>query len=221
MSRSNYKSTTFGTVAAVILLLVATSPFWTALLVKRYAEQIINDSLYGLTSSSLAGVNITDGFVEFTVAMTTPDRVIREQNIAQIEEVSRRTDDQLKAYEATINDLQEQVRYRELVERRAVYRQTRTHVLNLLNQGRNAEAMELYQGAGLKEFVAYKDAIDQVVQQAAAEAGKRGREIIRLCNYLMILQGVLLVFFFIYAFFVPLVTFYERIVTRTDSVNDI
>jgi hypothetical protein len=220
MSRRNLQSTTIGGVAGVILLAVATSPFWTVLVVKRHAEQIINDSLHGLTSSSLAGVNITDGFVEFSMALATTEPAVRDENIRQIAEASRRTDRQLQAYEATIKEPQQQSYYRELVESRKTYRQTRARVIELLQHGRNAEALQLHQGKGLGEFVAYKTAVDRLVQQAATEAGRRGHDILRLCNYVLALQGVLLVFFFVYAFFIPLVTFYERIVTRGDPVAD-
>ena len=200
---------------------LATSPFWTIILVKRHAGLIVNDSLHGLTSSSQAGAIISDGFVEFTLALATSDRVTRDHCISQIEEISRNVDAQLKLYEGAIDNPQEVGNYKELVDSRMVYRKTRKQVLELLQQGKQSEAVQLYQGAGLKEFVAYKAAIDRVMEYAAAEATKRGQDIIHLCNVLMILQGLLLVFFFIYAFYVPLVTYFERTVTRSDRISDI
>jgi hypothetical protein len=221
MHRPTLQKTTIGTVAGVILLVVATSPLWTILLVKRQAGRIVNESLHGLASSSLAGVNITDGFVELSTALATTDPAIREDNISRISVVSNQTDAQLKSFEATISDPETQAHYGELTKRRAVYRQTRAQVFELLRQGKPTDALKLYQGAGLAEFTAYKAAIDALVKHEATEAGRRGAEIIRLCNYLLILQGVLLVFFIIYAFFVPLVTFYERSVTQGDKLTDI
>jgi hypothetical protein len=221
MNRLNFQTTTIGSVAGVLLLAVATSPFWTVLLVKRHAEQIVNNNLHSLASSSLAGVDITDGFVEITLAIATTDRAVREEKISEIDAVSRRIDSQLKAYAETIRNEWDQARYDDLLRSRQAYRQTRARVLELLQQDRHDEAVRLFQEVALGEFVSYKNSIDLLVKQAASEAAGQGREIVRLCNYLLLLQGVLLVFFFIYAFFVPLVTLFEKIVTRKDPVLDI
>ncbi|HKS36972.1 MAG TPA: hypothetical protein VJW76_07275, partial [Verrucomicrobiae bacterium] len=67
---------------------------------------------------------------------------------------------------------------------------------------------------------AYLEALDRVFQYNVNEARRRGVQIVRLCNVFMIAQAVLLVFFFIYAFYVPLIALLERL-TGTHIEPDI
>ena len=53
-----------------------------------------------------------------------------------------------------------------------------------------------------------------LVEHNAREANSRGTKIIRLCYILLATQILLLAFFFVYGFFVPLTTILERITRR-------
>ena len=52
------------------------------------------------------------------------------------------------------------------------------------------------------------------------EARDRGEEIIRLCYILLGIQVLLLVFFFVYGFFVPMTAFVERLNRRPVVFQD-
>ncbi len=217
MTTTSFRNTTLGTIAAVLLLGVATSPLWTVLLVKRQAVSIVNDSLRGLTASSLAAINIADGFLEMAIVITTSDPAVREKNLVEILRITAVTDGLLKSYESSIDEVQEREIFERLREKRAEFRQTRQRTINLLHEGKRDEAVLLYNQTGLAQFFAYKEAADLLVRYKVEEARTRGGQILQLCKVLLILQGVLLVFFFVYAFFVPLVTFFEKFSASGDA----
>lgn len=221
MKRTHYRDTSIGVLAAVILLLVATSPFWAVMVIRQQATRIVDDSLRGLAASSLATVTMSDGFLEMALALATTDPAVRAKQFEQVDKLTVSTDASLKLYETSVDNAREREDFQRLVEARSEFRQTRQQVIEMLSSGKRDEAVKFYNRVGLPQFVAYKDAINRLVQHNADEARERGTTILRLCNVLLILQGILLVFFFIYAFFVPLVTLYEKLTTTSNSVKDL
>jgi hypothetical protein len=206
--------------AAVTLLLLATSPLWTAILVKRQAFLIVNDSLHSLTASSLANINVSDGFLEMTIALSTNDPVVRDANLEKIVELTNQTSTILSNYARMTTNQEERSNYEWLIQQRSIFNKTRQKTIDLLVQGKREDAVQLFSQVALKEFQEYKEAVNRVVRANVNEAGSRGKQILRLCNNLMIFQGVLLVFFCIYAFLAPMLTVLDKIVTK-DVVKDI
>ena len=214
------RNTVLTGIAAVILLILATSPFWTLVLVKREASAIVNDSLRSLVASSLANINISDGFMELTVALTTNDASVQEVNLQKIGDLTIQTTDLLKKYEESLADSKDRANFDRLVQRRAAFNSTRQKIIEFLKLGKRDDAVSLFNQKGLGEFREYKQAVDETVRADVDEARLRGSQILKLCNTLMIFQGILLLFFCIYAFLVPMLTLLERLITG-DVVKDI
>ena len=78
-------------VATVLLLAVVTSPVTTIWLIKRQASEIVSDSLRGLTTSSLATMNVSEGFF-LTELAVHDDKADGQTLISRIEKSSKAVD---------------------------------------------------------------------------------------------------------------------------------
>jgi len=221
MTRTPFQNRVLGFGSALLLLAVATSPFWTVMIIKRHADRVVNDALPSLISSNLVSVSIAEAFLETSLAIATRDVASRNANLLRIDEQSKKTDSELIAYAALISDPKVQQYYERLVGDRRVYRATRDAVVDLLNQGKHDEAVRLFHAKGLEQFKTYAAALNHLVEYNITEARQRGRQIQRWCNFLLIAQGLLLVYFFVYGFFVPLLAVLERLTTRRRIVRDV
>jgi chemoreceptor-like protein with four helix bundle sensory module len=220
MKESAFQRTALGTFAVVLLLVIATSPFTTVLLVKRQASRIVYETLPGLTTSGLAEISISEGFLDTSLAFAATNEADRQRFLARMAERSRNADVQLQTYEAAISNPADRENYDRLRQRRSEWRQTRQKMMELLGQGNREQALRLYNTEGLIQSQAYLEALDRIFQYNVNEARMRGAQILRLCNIFMIVQAVLLCFFFVYAFYVPLIALLERL-TGTHVEPDI
>lgn len=199
--------------AVVVLLVIVTSPVTTIWLIKRQATRIVSDSLRGLTSSSLATMHVSEGFID--TAMAVNGRGIDKATLAaRLAEDSRQVDAEYAAYQDSIRTEAERMAFNHLIECRKDYRKTRGVVLYLLDAGKTGEANKLFEDECVAKYQAYAGALGDVVEHNAKEARARGAEIIKLCYVLLAVQVLLLAYFFVYGFFVPLTAVLERLTRK-------
>ena len=203
-------------IAIVVLLTIVISPVLTVWTIRRDATRIVSDSLQGLATSSLATMQMSEGFLDTTRAVGGHGMSGTEL-AASLESRSSATDAQYAAHRETIQTDQEREAFDRLTATKDDYRATRKAVVDLLIAGKATEANMLFESQCVPKFHAYAHALGNLVEHNAAEARAGGAEIIRLCHVLLVVQALLLVFFFVYGFFVPLTAFLERL-TRTPIV---
>jgi hypothetical protein len=211
----NLRRIVLATIAGIILLAIATSPFTSMFVVRRLASEIVNDSLTGLTLSSEITLNISDGFLETSLAMNSLSGVERRIYVQRIEKKTANTDARLKAYEKEISNAHERLAFDQLVSSRREYRAVRDEILKLLDREERGKAEELFRGRCTPLFNTYLQAVERLVNFNIHDSTERGAHIVRVANNFLIVQGLLLVFFCVYAFFVPALTFYERMSRRS------
>jgi Four helix bundle sensory module for signal transduction len=199
--------------SVMALLLIVTSPVTTVWLIRHEATRIVSDSLQGLTTSSLATMNVSEGFLE-TVLAVHSGQVDAETLVSRLEASTRLVDEQYMAHRETLGGVTEIRAFERMLEARKEYRATRQQVISLIREGKSAEASDLFKSRCVNDFQDYADALGLVVERNANEAKSRGEQIILLCHVLMIVQVLLLGFFFIYGFFVPLTALWERLTRR-------
>lgn len=200
-------------VAVVLLLLIVTSPVTTIWLIKRQADAIVSDSLRGLTSSSLASLNVSEGFLETALAVNggAPER---KQITRLLEESIRRVDEAYDTYRGTLKSPGETAAFERMIRNRDAYRASRGKVVELLDKGDVEAAGELFDHECVRSFDAYTETLGEVVGQNVREARTRGAQIVKLCYILLVIQILLFAFFFVYGFFVPLTAVLERLTRR-------
>ncbi len=199
---------------SVVLLLIVTSPVTTIWLIKRQADRIVSDSLQGLATSSLATIHVSEGFLDTAIAVTG-GKIGVDALIGHLDETSRRVDAEYENLRGTLRTGEEVRAFDHMISCRLTYRQTRKAVIDLLKEGKTAEAKTLFEEQCVGKFQTYATALGDVVEHNAKEAKARGAKIIQLCYVLLGIQLVLLLFFFIYGFFVPLTAVWERLSRRT------
>lgn len=196
--------------AVIVLLIIVISPVLTVWTIRRDATRIVSDSLQGLATSSLATMQMSEGFLDTTRAVGGHGMTGTEL-AAALEVRSRATDAQYAAHRETIQTDKERAAFDRLTATKDDYRATRKAVVDLLIAGKHTEATMLFETLCVPKFQAYAKALGDLVEHNATEARNGGAEIIRLCHVLLVVQGLLLVFFFIYGFFVPLTAVMERL----------
>lgn len=207
-------------IAVVLLLLVVvTSPVTTLWLIKRQSTRIVSDSLYGLSTSSLATVHVSEGFLGTAVAVYGGD-LQRKALDEQLDKTNLLIDAQYEAHRETLQTDQERSAFEKMIRCRKDYRATREAVIRLLKAGKTEDAQKLFEHECVVKFESYTKALGKLVEHNASEARERGAEIIRLCRGLLVLQVLFLLFFFIYGFFVPLTAFLERLSRRPVDLQD-
>jgi hypothetical protein len=202
--------------AVIVLLTIVISPFLTVWTIRRDASRIVSDSLQGLATSSLATMQMSEGFLDTTRAVSGHG-MSGSELAASLAERSSTTDAQYAAHRETIQTGKERAAFDRLTATKDDYRATRKAVVDLLIAGKAPEANQLFEAECVPKFHAYAKALGILVEYNAAEARAGGAEIIRLCHVLVVVQGLLLVFFFVYGFFVPLTAVMERL-TRSPIV---
>lgn len=199
--------------AVIVLLLIVTSPVTTIWLIKREASRIVADSLQGLATSSLATMHVSEGFLDTALAVHGGGTRGSELS-AEIDESTRLVDVEYEAHRATLRTDSERRAFDHLVECKNDYRATRKAVVELLTAGRTAEATTLFEDECVLKFHAYAEALGSLIEHNARDARARGAEIVKLCYLLLVIQLLLLAFFFVYGFFVPLTALWERLTRR-------
>ncbi len=199
---------------SVVLLLIVTSPVTTLWLIKKQADRIVSDSLQGLATSSLATIHVSEGFLDTAIAVTG-GKIGVDDLIEHLDESSSLVDAEYETLRGTLRTGAEVRAFDHMISCRLTYRQTRKAVIELLKEGRTAEAESLFEEQCVGKFQTYATALGDVVEHNAREAKARGTRIIQLCYVLLGIQGVLLLFFFIYGFFVPFTAVWERLSRRT------
>lgn len=201
-------------VVIVLLLLIVTSPVTTLWLIKQEAAAIVSDSLQGLTSSSLATMHISEGFLDVAVAVNTGNTNATDL-LAEIEKDTQVIDRLFERHRETLRNESEHAAFDTMLSNRSDYRSARRAVMELLSAGKKTEADALFESQCVVAFQDYVEAMGNVVEHNANDARSRGQAIIRLCFILIGIQLLLLVFFFVYGFFVPLTAILERLTRRS------
>jgi hypothetical protein len=204
--------------SVMALLLIVSSPVTTVWLIRREATRIVSDSLRGLTTSSLATMNVSEGFLQTAMAVHT-GQLDADTLVSRLEESTRVVDEQYETHRETLGSATEIRAFERMLDARKMYRATRQQVIALIREGKTAAASELFEKQCVSGFQTYADALGVVVEHNANEAKSRGEQIIWLCHVLMVVQVLLFGFFFVYGFFVPLTALWERLTRRPVEIG--
>lgn len=203
--------------AVVVLILVVTSPLTTIWLVSHQTNRVLRDPLRGLATSSLASVNVSEGFIQVSLAVNSTSTAEQQEHLAELARSTQVVDAHYQALQTTLGTDEERADFAELLSRRHLYRQTRTNVLMMLERGDRFAAKACFDKECTRRFQAYTATLGQILEHNAAEAAKGGDRVIRLSFVFFTLQILLLGFLFLYGLFVPSVALVERLVRKPSA----
>jgi hypothetical protein len=196
--------------AIIVLLAIVTSPVVGIWMIKREANRIVSDPLQGLATTSVASVQVSEGFLE--TARAVDGKGMTPALLAHwLEKSSAAVDSYYASYQETQITEEDRRVFEKLSAAKTDYRATRKAVVDLLAENKATEANMLFDTQCVPKFDTYVRAIGELVKHNAAEARDGGAAIIRLCHLLLVVQALLLLFFFVYGFFVPLTAVMERL----------
>lgn len=202
--------TLYLTLAVLVLLAIVCSPVFTIWMIRAEAARIVSDPLQGLATSSLATMQASEGFLE-TARSVDGNGLPADDLKAMLEKSSGIVDSQYATHQETLKTDEERAIFARLNELKEDYRATRRQVVTLLAEGKMGDANKLFDTECVPKFHAYAGSLGDLVKHNAEESRNGGAEIIRLCHILLVVQGLLLVFFFVYGFFVPFTAVLERL----------
>jgi hypothetical protein len=210
----------FLSIVVLLLLLVVTSPLTAVWLIRIQANQIVENDLRALTTSSLASMNVSEGFKQTASAVMENNTSDLSQVLVRLAETTKQVDIQYESHRKTLKSSAEKEKFEHLLKCRKDYRATREEIFRLLKEGNAAAARTLFDKDCESQYELYVKALEGVVHNNIAKARASGRHIIKLCNWLLLIQLVLLGFFFVYGFFVPLTALIEGLTRRSIVVKD-
>jgi hypothetical protein len=208
------------TIVVLLLLLVIFSPLTTIWLIRIQASHIVDNELRALTTSSLASMNVSEGFKQTASAVMNGNTSNLSEILERLVETTKEVDIQYESHRKTLRSTAEIENFDHLLKSRREYRATRDEIFRLLKEGKPAEARTLFDKECESQYEVYANMLGEVVQSNISVARASGQKIITLCNWLLLIQMLLLGFFFIYGFFVPLTAFMERRTRRPIVVED-
>ncbi len=190
-------------VAALILVLIGALGFLSLNHLKRQAGLIVNDTLPGLSYAGEANAYIVDASRTLLFVMDK-DPQKRQEILEQIDTFSARTTKYLTLYRQSIYGDEDWTNFQVLIRERARYIQVRQRILNLASQGKENEAMVVYNESLLPIHKIVKDAADKLFEYNMRQGEARGKRIMAFCTVTQIVLGVASVLIFVIGFFLGL-----------------
>ena len=190
-------------VAAIILVLIGALGFLSLDHLKHQANLIVNDTLPGLSYAGEANAYIVDASRTLLFVMDK-DPQKRQEILEQIDTFSTRTTKYLTLYRQSIYGDEDWTNFQALIRERARYIQVRQRILNLASQGKENEAMVVYNESLLPIHKSVKDAADKLFEYNMRQGEARGKRIMAFCTVTQIVLGVASVLIFVIGFFLGL-----------------
>ena len=190
-------------VAAIILLLIGATGFLSLNHLKHQADLIVNDTLPGLSYAGEANAYIVDA-ARTLLFITDKDLEKRREIQRQIDAFNARTTKYLALYRQSIYSDEDWAIFQALIRDRGEYVHVRQRILNLANQGRETEALAVYNGALLTIHKQVKEDADKLFEYNMRQGQIRGKRIMAFCTATQIALGIASVLIFAVGFFLGL-----------------
>jgi glycosyltransferase involved in cell wall biosynthesis len=186
------------------LVLIGALGFFSVGQLKKQAREIVQDTLPGLSYAGEANASLAQAFNRTLLLLVTEPPAERAQLQKEVESFSRATSTYLEAYRKQIFAAEDQALFDRLIRRRTEYIAVRERLIDLVDHGRNLDAVQLSKSELLPAYSRYKDAGDQIFQYNMREGKARGRTIMTVCTVTQIFAAVVGVLIFILGFLIGL-----------------
>lgn len=120
---------------AVALLVVGGIGFMIVRQLRIDAAKIVDDTLPGLVYAGQINAELSENFARSLLVINSDSAEERELYLKRIDEGSKRVNDSLEAYRATIFEEEERQLFERLIGARNKYREDRRRAFDLVNEG--------------------------------------------------------------------------------------
>jgi len=186
-----------------VLILVGALGFFSMSHLKHIADQIVKDTLPGLSFAGEANAYLADANRTLLFVVTKdPER--RAQIHEEIDAINRRTTSFLEAYSKQTFSDEDRTNFAALLQERASYIKIRNQTLELAVAGKEEEALSQFSQSMLPAHVRVKTAGDKLFSYNIRQGEARGRAIMTACTITQVAVAVIGIFIFILGFFIGL-----------------
>lgn len=168
--------------AGLVLLLIGAIGFMSLTWLRDNAQQIVNDTLPGLSLAGAANTDLGQAFNRTLLLLLSENPERRVQLAEEIEQFSNQTTAHLAKYEKQIYELEDRNNFGRLIAARTNYFTIRARVMALADAGRHAEAVNACHAELLPAYTAYKEAGEVLFRFNSTQGELRGRNIMTTCR---------------------------------------
>jgi glycosyltransferase involved in cell wall biosynthesis len=186
----------------MVLLLIGAVGFLSLGHLKKVANEIVSDTLPGLSYAGEANVTLAQAFNRSLLLMMTDRPERRAELRAEIEHYNTQTTNYLAAYKSQIFARDEQALFDALLQRRVEYLAIRERTFALAESNQRQQALELCQTELFPAYQRYKEAGDKLFEYNMREGTERGRNIMGVCTTTRVIVAGIGIFIFIVGFFI-------------------
>jgi hypothetical protein len=190
-------------VAAIVLMLIGALGFVSLNILKQQASLIVHDTLPGLSYAGEANAYIGDAS-RTLMFITDEDPEHRKQIREDMTGFSARTTKYLNLYRTQINTEEDSTNFQALIHLRSSYIHIRNHVLDLASQGKEKEALVIFNETLMPAHLQVKKAGDRLFEYNMEQGRERGERIMKFCTMTQVLLAVASVVIFAVGFFLGL-----------------
>ncbi len=169
-------------VASICLFIIGAAGFFSLEYLKMNTRLIVDDTLAGLSDSSLANANLVESFNCTVLVIMADSFADRERYRRECEAHTQQVNFSIAAYSRSVFTSEDLANYDELLRCRRAYQEIRQHIFKLLENRQEAKARELFKASLVPAYRQYKVTAERVMKYNADEGKARGNLILRICT---------------------------------------
>ncbi len=194
---SSFKGLAIG---AAGLLLIGVLGFLPVNYLKNQAQQIVNDTLPGLSYAGEANASMAKAFNRTLLLVLTDNAKRRDQLQKEIDSLTQVTSERLDAYKKQIYTREDQALFDKVMERRAKYLAIRDRATALVESNRRQEGIAVYEAELLPVYDQYNEAVDNLLGYNTREGASRGQTIMTVCTVTEFAVAGIAILLFVFGF---------------------
>jgi hypothetical protein len=168
--------------ALVFLFVIGAAGFLSLEVLKTNTRLIVDDTLAGLSDSSLANANLVEGFNRTVLALMSDSTADRDRYRREAEVYIQSVNSSIAAYSRSVFTAEDLSNYNALLRSRRDYLDLRKETLSLLDRHDEARARVVFKTSLVPAYRIYKSTTERVMKYNADEGRARGEVIMEICS---------------------------------------
>ncbi len=168
-------------VASILLFTIGTAGFLSIHYLKISTRMVVDDTLAGLSDSSLANANLVEGFNRMVLVVMLEPSGERNRYRREGEQYNQQVNSSIAAYSRSVFTPEDTANYNNLLQSRREYLDIRQQILGLIDKHDEVAARRLFKESLVPAYRIYKSTAERVMKYNADEGVTRGEIILQIC----------------------------------------
>jgi hypothetical protein len=166
----------------ILLVVIGAAGFLSIEILKTNTRLIVDDTLAGLSDSSLANANIVEGFNRTVMTVMSDSPADRARYRREADSYNQNVNASIASYSRSVFTAEDLSNYNALLRSRRNYLEIRKEVLALLDHQDEGRARVVFKTSLLPAYRIYKSTTERVIKYNADEGRSRGEIIMQICS---------------------------------------